>query len=169
MSKLGKVVLMSLTLATAASGILPVQAAPPVTEPVPVTVQNTPTVSAAQSGPWTVDLAAGAKVSAAPRKIFRALLNGDQPTLTNETSDLLVIDRVSGQATVNLPFFSLVVFAGSEPMDVLLIPETVTSLPDAHLVHAMTQIYVKAGERLEFRGPDQVAFLSGHYEPMPQP
>jgi len=143
MSKLGKVVFMSLILAAAAGGVLPAQAAQPVTEPV--------------------------KVSLPPRKIFRAILTDDGPSVTNETNDLLVIDRVAGAANANMPVLVLGVLAGSTQIDEIMIPETVISDPDVHRVYAMTQLYVKPGETLALFGTGQSASLSGHYEPMPQP
>jgi len=186
-SKAGRV-LMSLTLAATAAGRTSAHAAPPGTqEPVPVIVQNTPlpvaianmpvavvpaeragmvvqgTVAASQVGPWSVDLA--------PRKLFRGKVEYVSATLVNNTNEVLVIDRVSGQALDSQRYFQLEVLttSGIQP---LMLPATYvgsTGSPVSWLVSATTQLYVMPGEELRVCCDAMTAYLSGHYEPLAQP
>jgi hypothetical protein len=189
-----RIVLTSWIVLTAASGMLPAQAAPPSTqEPVPVIVQNTRlpveitntpiaivpaeraglvvqgTVAAGQSGPWTVDLAPGAKVAPAPRTMFRWKLTPAEP-VTNTTTELLVIERVSAQNN-NSYAISFHVSAIEDTFDIrdrLTVPATRVEEGSGLFLHATTQIYIRPGEKLWIGLNDEV-WLSGHYEPLPQP
>jgi hypothetical protein len=183
-SKAGRV-LMSLTLAAMAAGPSPAHAAPPgPQDPVPVIVQNTPlpvaianmpvavvpaeragmvvqgTVAASQVGPWTVELA--------PRKLFRGKVEYVSATLVNNTNEVLVIDRVSGQALDSQRYFQLEVLttSGIQP---LLLPATYVGNTVSWLVSATTQLYVMPGEELRVCCDAMTAYLSGHYEPLAQP
>jgi hypothetical protein len=183
-------------------------AAPPSPqEPVPVIVQNTPlpveitntpvaiipaeraglvvqgTVAAGQSGSWTVDLAPGATVHAPARRTFIAAIamggNSVGERFTNETNELLVIDRVSAffeSSVFGYWLFGLVHWTGeteeSDRVVFALSPPAGGSQTPRWVLNAMTQIYVKPNQYVRFCCSDgslDKVFMSGHYEPMAQP
>jgi hypothetical protein len=189
-------VVLSSVIISGATATAPAHAAPPAPqEPVPVNVQNTPlpveiqnqpvsvipaeraglvvqgTVAAAQSGSWTVNLSAGTTVNLPARKLFRGRVLTSQG-LTNQTSDLLVIDRVSGTAPNN--YFELGTISTAGYGDRIYIAGVESTAPGFTIwvFNFMTQLYVKPGEALSLGtyGNDvQSLYLSGHYEPLAQP
>ena len=191
MSKMGRIVLASLILATV-GGLAGTRAAQP-QEPVSVIVQNTPlpvvpaesggmvvqgTVAAGQSGPWTVHLAPGTTVSAPPRRIFRASTRGPSALcgFKNNSNDLVVIERVSGQLQseggADAPYHRLhVTTDGLTFREYVDVPATRERTNDDGVtfwaVHALTQIYLLPGEQVQSHCQFPL-FLSGHYESVPQ-
>jgi hypothetical protein len=179
MRKVGRVVRATLILA-AASG-LPAAALAASQEPVPVVaaeragVHVRGTVGAAQAGSWavgivgtpTVALAAGATVNAAPRRVFRGTIPG-LGSIQNDTSDLLVIDLVSGYATELEPYFQFEL-VGAQGGIQARYPFPATTLGVYRMVNAMTQIHLSPGDQLDLINSNMTAYVSGHYEPMPQP